>query len=166
MEETMSKKPTGKILCSACLYGFNCKYDGGNNNLKDPLFQALKKMGRLVPVCPEQLGGLSTPRIPSEIKDGKVYNKEGADVTAQFELGAEKTLEIARKNGVRVAIMKQGSPSCGCKRICDGTFTGNKITGEGITVRKLIENGIPVFDETEVSFAKLLADGNPHNHHH
>ena len=163
----MNKKQKGsKILCSACLYGFCCKYDGGTNTLKDPLFQFLKNSGRLVPVCPEELGGLSTPRIPAEQKDGKVINKEGEDVTAQFELGAQKALEIARKNGVRVAIMKQGSPSCGCKRIYDGTFTGTKITGEGVTVRKLIENGIPVFDETEVSFAKLLADGDPHNHHH
>ena len=162
----MSQKPKGKILVSACLYGYCCKYDGGNNILKSPVFQILKNTGRLVPVCPEELGGLSTPRIPSEIKDGKVINKEGEDVTAFFEKGAEKTLEIARKEGVRVAILKQGSPSCGSKRICDGTFSGTKISGEGITARKLIENGIPVFDETEVELAKVLADGDPHNHHH
>ena len=162
----MTNKPKSKILVSACLYGHCCKYDGTNNLLRDKTFQILKNTGRLIPVCPEELGGLSTPRVPSEIKEGRVYNKEGYDVTAQFELGAEKALEIARKNGVRVAIMKQGSPSCGCKRIYDGTFTGTKITGEGITVRKLIENGIPVFDETEANLAKLLADGDPHNHHH
>lgn len=162
----MSQKPKGKILVSACLYGYCCKYDGGNNILKSPVFQILKNTGRLVPVCPEELGGLSTPRIPSEIKDGKVINKEGEDVTAFFEKGAEKTLEIARKEGVRVAILKQGSPSCGSKRICDGTFSGEKIPGEGITALKLIENGIPVFDETEVELAKVLADGDPHNHHH
>ena len=162
----MSQKPKGKILVSACLYGYCCKYDGGNNILKSPVFQILKNTGRLVPVCPEELGGLSTPRIPSEIKDGKVINKEGEDVTAFFEKGAEKTLEIARKEGVRVAILKQGSPSCGSKRICDGTFSGEKIPGEGVTALKLIENGIPVFDETEVELAKVLADGDPHNHHH
>ncbi len=162
----MNNKPKGKILVSACLYGHCCKYDGTSNLLKDKNFQILKNTGRLIPVCPEQLGGLPTPRIPSEIRDGKVFNKEGEDVTAEFELGAEKTLSIARENGVRVAILKQGSPSCGCKKIYDGTFSGNKITGEGVTARKLVENGIPVFDETEVSFAKLLADGNPDSHHH
>ncbi len=162
----MNNKPKGKILVSACLYGHCCKYDGTSNLLKDKYFQILKNTGRLIPVCPEQLGGLPTPRIPSEIRDGKVFNQEGEDVTAQFELGAEKTLAIARENGVRVAILKQGSPSCGCKKIYDGTFSGNKITGEGVTARKLVENGIPVFDETEVSFAKLLADGNPDSHHH
>lgn len=160
----MNSNSKSKILVSACLYGFCCKYDGGNNALKDKLFQQLKCSGRLVPVCPEELGGLSTPRIPSEISGDKVINREGADVTEQFELGAEKALEIARKNGVRVAILKQGSPSCGCKKIYDGTFTGTKITGEGVTARKLVENGIPVFDETEVSFARLLADGKPHSH--
>ena len=134
--------------------------------MKSPAFQILKNTKRLVPVCPEELGGLSTPRIPSEIKDGKVINKEGEDVTAFFEKGAQKALEIARKEGVRVAILKQGSPSCGSKRICDGTFSGKKISGEGIAARKLIENGIPVFDETEVHLAKVLADGDPHNHHH
>lgn len=162
----MSQKPKGKILVSACLYGYCCKYDGGNNILKSPLFQILKNTGRLVPVCPEELGGLPTPRVPSEIKDGKVINKEGKDVTQNFEEGARKALEIARKEGVRVAILKQSSPSCGSKRIYDGTFSGEKITGEGITARLLIENGIPVFDETQVHLAKVLADGDPHSHHH
>ncbi len=163
----MTQKPKGKILVSACLYGYCCKYDGGNNILKTPLFQVLKNTGRLVPVCPEELGGLSTPRIPCEINQcRRVVNKEGTDVTEAFEKGAQKTLEIARKEGVRVAILKQGSPSCGSKRICDGTFSDNKNPGQGITALKLIENGIPVFDETEVEFAKLLADGDPHNHHH
>ncbi len=162
----MSKSSKGKILVSACLYGHACKYDGTTNILKDPLFQGLKNMGRLVPVCPEQLGGLSTPRIPCELCGDKVFNKEGEDVTAEFQKGAEEALRIARENKVRVAILKQSSPSCGCKTIYDGTFSGNKIKGEGVTARKLVENGIPVFDETEVSFAKLLADGNPDSHHH
>jgi len=159
-------KPKGKILVSACLYGHACKYDGTTNLLRDKTFQILKNTGRLIPVCPEQLGGLPTPRVPSELKDGKVINKDGVDVTSEFELGAEKALEIARENGIRVAILKQGSPSCGCKMIYDGTFSGTKIKGEGVTARKLVEAGIPVFDETESSFAKLLADGNPDDHHH
>jgi uncharacterized protein YbbK (DUF523 family) len=155
-----------KIIVSACLLGRPCRYDGRSKPCGKVI--ALKKRGdiEIIEICPEQLGGLSTPRIPCEIKDGKVFNKAGEDVTAEFELGAEKTLAIARENGVRVAILKQGSPSCGCKKIYDGTFSGNRITGEGVTARKLVENGIPVFDETEVSYAKLLADGNPDSHHH
>lgn len=155
-----------KIVVSACLYGHCCKYDGTNNLLRDKTFQILKNTGRLIPVCPEELGGLSTPRVPCEINDGKVFNKDGVDVTSEFELGAEKALAIAKENRVRVAIFKQSSPSCGCKMIHDGTFTGTKIKGEGIAARKFVEAGIPVFDETEVSFAKLLADGNPDQHHH
>lgn len=154
----------GKILVSACLYGHNCKYDGTNNLLKDPIFMHLKKEGRLVFVCPEQLGGLPTPRIPCEIKDGRVYNKEGKDVTPNFEMGAKKTLEIAKENNVRVAIFKESSPSCGSKKIYDGTFSNTKISGMGFCARHLIENGIPVFNENEVYFAKVLADGGDCHH--
>lgn len=155
-----------KILVSACLYGFCCRYDGKSNLLKDKLFMALKNSGRLIPVCAEELGGLSTPRIPSEIKNGKVISKEGKDVTSEFELGAQKALEIAKRNNVRVAILKEGSPSCGSKRINDGTFTGTKISGEGVLARLLIENGIPVFNENEIHLALVLANGDPNHHHH
>ena len=119
-----------------------------------------------MPVCAEELGGLSTPRIPSEIKDGRVISKEGTDVTEQFEKGAQRVLEIAKKNNVRVAILKEGSPSCGSKKINDGTFTGTKISGEGVLARKLIEAGIPVFNENEVHLALVLASGDPSHHHH
>ena len=158
--------PKSKILVSACLYGFCCRYDGKSNILKDKAFMALKNAGLLIPVCAEELGGLSTPRIPSEIKGDKVFSKEGKDVTAQFEEGARRVLEIAKKNGVRVAILKEGSPSCGSKRINDGTFTGTKISGEGVLARLLIENGIPVFNENEVHLAMVLASGDPSHHHH
>ena len=158
--------PKTKILVSACLYGFCCRYDGKSNLLKDKTFLALKNAGLLVPVCAEELGGLSTPRIPSEIKGDKVFSKEGKDVTEEFYKGAQKALEIAKKNGVRVAILKEGSPSCGSKRVNDGTFTGTKISGEGILARLLIENGIPVFNENEVHLAMVLASGDPGNHHH
>lgn len=151
----MQNKP--KVLVSACLYGYSCRYDGGTNILKDKNFMILKNTGRLVPVCPEQLGGLPTPRTPSEIKDGKVIAKDGKDVTEYFEDGACKAFEIAKNNNVCVAILKQGSPSCGCKQIYDGTFSGRKVNGEGVFARKLIESGIPVFDETECHLAKLLA---------
>ena len=158
--------PKSKILVSECLYGFCCRYDGKSNILKDKAFMALKNAGRLIPVCAEELGGLSTPRIPSEIVGNKVISKEGKDVTAQFEEGARRVLEIAKKNGVRVAILKEGSPSCGSKRINDGTFTGTKISGEGVLARLLIQNGIPVFNENEVHLAMVLASGDPSHHHH
>ncbi len=153
-----------KILVSACLYGFCCRYDGKSNLLKDKLFLSLKNSGRLVPVCAEELGGLGTPRIPSEIRDGKVISKEGRDVSEEFRLGAERALEIAKKNGVRVAILKDGSPSCGSKRIKDGSFGNVDISGTGILARLLIENGIPVFNENEVHLALVLASGNSHEH--
>ena len=158
--------PKSKILVSACLYGFCCRYDGKSNILKDKAFMALKNAGLLIPVCAEELGGLSTPRIPSEIVGNKVISKEGKDVTAEFEKGAQRVLEIAKKNNVRVAILKEGSPSCGSKRINDGTFTGTKISGEGVLARLLIENGIPVFNENEVHLAMVLASGDPSHHHH
>lgn len=155
-----------KILVSACLYGECTKYDGTNNILKHPLFMKWKNMGVLIPVCPEVLGGLPTPRPCSEIKDGKVINTEGQDVTEEFNKGAEETLKIARENGVTFAILKQSSPSCGCKRIYDGTFSGNKISGMGVTARLLTDNGIVVFDEDDMSLANLLYTHSGQKHHH
>jgi uncharacterized protein YbbK (DUF523 family) len=155
-----------KILVSACLYGECTKYDGTNNILKHPLFMKWKNTGVLVPVCPEVLGGLPTPRPCSEIKDGKVINTEGKDVTEEFNKGAEEALKIARENGVTFAILKQSSPSCGCKKIYDGTFSGNKISGMGVTARLLTDNGIVVFDEDDMSLANLLYTHAGQKHHH
>lgn len=157
-----------KILVSSCLYGKCTKYDGTNNLLKHPLFLKWKNMGELVCVCPEELGGLPTPRPCSEICGAKVMNSEGKDVTENFNKGAEKTLEIAKENNVIFAILKQGSPSCGCKKIYDGTFSDNKISGMGVTARLLTDNGIVVFDEDDMPLAKLLYDhaGKKHHHHH
>ncbi len=156
-----------KILVSACLYGKCTKYDGTNNILKHPLFMKWKNMGELIPVCPEVLGGLPTPRPCSEIKDNKVINTAGIDVTEEFNKGAEETLKIARENGVTFAILKQGSPSCGCKKIYDGSFSGTKISGMGVTARLLTDNGIVVFDEDDIALANLLYThaGNKHHHH-
>lgn len=156
-----------KILVSACLYGECTKYDGTCNLLKHPLFLKWKNMGELIPVCPEVMGGLPTPRPCSEIKDGKVVNTEGQDVTDNFKRGAQEALKIARENGVTFAILKQGSPSCGCKKIYDGTFSGKKISGMGVTARLLTDNGIVVFDEDDMHLANLLYThaGNKHHHH-
>jgi uncharacterized protein YbbK (DUF523 family) len=125
-------------------------------------------MGELVCVCSEELGGLPTPRPCSEICKDKVITAEGKDVTENFNLGAKKALETARENNVTFAILKQGSPSCGCKKIYDGTFSGNKISGMGVTARLLTDNGIVVFDEDDMHLAKLLYDhaGKKHHHHH
>lgn len=139
------------ILVSACLVGLNCKYNGENNFNQEIL--DMVKNGEAIFVCPEQLGGLPTPRIPSEIKniDGKrcVITKDGKDVTKEYERGALETLKVAKKLGITKAIFKANSPSCGCGIIYDGTFTGTKIIGNGITADLLIKNGIEVVNEKE-----------------
>ncbi len=137
------------IAVSACLLGFHCRYDGASN-MDVNLIKKLKGK-RVIPICPEQLGGLSTPRIPSEImEDGEtVYDKEGHDVTAYFERGKKATLVILQSEGCKHAILKDGSPSCGYKTIHDGSFTGKLIPGEGITCKYLKANGISIIDVTE-----------------
>ena len=145
-----------KILVSACLYGECTKYNGNSNILKNPFFLKWKNRGVLVPVCPEVMGGLPVPRPCSEICGEKVINSNGDDVTEYFEKGARMTLDIAKKNNVLFAILKQGSPSCGCKEIYDGSFSKKKISGTGITARMLIDNGIVVFDENDIGIAHLF----------
>ncbi len=134
-----------KIMVSACLLGDNVKYDGTNNRNQD-LINFLKKY-EIIKVCPECLGGLSIPRVPAEIKNNKVINKDNNDVTNEFILGAMKTLEIAKKNNIKIAILKESSPSCGSNTIYDGTFTHTKIKGNGIMATLLKENGIIVLNE-------------------
>jgi len=137
------------ILVSACLMGIDCKYNGGNNKIE--ILNELLKDETLIPVCPEQLGGLKTPRNPSEIImiDGNqhVVDKKGNDVTLQFIKGAEETLKIAKIYSIKKAILKSRSPSCGSKKVYDGTFSGNLVEGEGITAALLRSNNIKVFNE-------------------
>lgn len=137
-----------KILISACLLGINCKYNGKNNY--NPLIEKLKEKYELIPICPETLGGLPIPRTPSEIINNKVISSDNIDVTNNFNLGAIKSLEIAKNNNIVVAILKDGSPSCGSNYIYDGTFTKNKINGEGITARLLKENNIKIYSEFDI----------------
>ena len=134
-----------KIMVSACLLGDNVKYDGTNNKNND-LIKYLKDY-EIIKVCPEVLGGLTIPRSPAEIQDNKVINKDNIDVTKEYHLGAKKTLEIAKNNNIKIAILKERSPSCGSINIYDGTFTHTKIDGEGITTKLLKENGIIVLNE-------------------
>lgn len=143
------------ILISACLAGVNCRYDGGNNEIEEMLRWVQE--GKAIVACPEQLGGLSTPRLPCEIIDGDgedvlgnkatVINKAGQDQTAYFIKGAEETLRIARLYHVKMAILKARSPSCGSGVIYDGSFSGEKKQGDGITAALLKQNGIKVLDE-------------------
>lgn len=136
-------------LISACLCGVDCKYDGGNNKNKEVL--KLLRKGQAVLVCPEQLGGLETPRDPSEIvedsKETSVITCDGSVVTEQFLKGAKETLKIAKLMGIKKAILKERSPSCGSSEIYDGKFQKRVIKGKGITTRLLEENGVCVISE-------------------
>ena len=136
------------ILVSACLAGVNCKYDGGNNY--NEKIMELVKNGEAILVCPEQLGGLPTPRVPSEIFDNKVITKEGKDVTYEYNRGAKEVLRLCKELNITKAILKANSPSCGCGTIYDGTFTSTKINGNGITAQLLIDNGIEVLTEKDI----------------
>jgi len=146
------------IIVSGCLCGINCKYNG-ENNLNEKVSKLLRS-GEAIPVCPEQLGGQSTPRAAHEIiggtgadvLDGKarILGPEGDDVTEEFIRGAEETLKIAKECGAKTAVLKARSPSCGKGMIYDGTFSGNKIPGNGVTAELLIRNGIKVITEEEL----------------
>lgn len=145
-------------LISACLCGVNCKYNGSNNynEICDKLFTS----GKAILVCPEQLGGLPTPRIPSEIigessnilnnNNGSVIDKNGNDVTLQFVKGAKETLQVAKKLNIKKAILKDGSPSCGVNYIYNGNFNGSKIKGMGLTAQLLKESSIDIISELEL----------------
>lgn len=137
-----------KIIVSACLLGENCKYNGGNNKCDDII--ALAEKFEIIPVCPECFGGLPIPRVPSEIRDGRVYSKTGEDLTEAFLSGAEQTLYIAKEANAPCAVLKENSPSCGFGKIYDGTFSGNKIEGNGITAQLLYDNEIQIFGESQV----------------
>ena len=133
-----------KIMVSACLAGENCKYNGGNNRNEKVL--QLMEEHEVILVCPEQLGGLPTPRVPSEIKDGVVTSRDGRIVDSQFRTGAEKCLEIAMREKPELIVLQSRSPSCGIKQRYDGTFTGTLTDGPGVTAKLLMENGFRCVD--------------------
>lgn len=135
-------------LCSACLIGIRCRYNG-RSALNQKVI-ALLQMETLIPVCPEQLGGLPTPREPAELKGDRVITKSGKDVTENFVRGAKQVLKLAKLFSIKEAILKQGSPSCGCGRIYDGTFSGKTIKEDGITAALLKKNGIKVISEEDL----------------
>ena len=138
-----------KILVSACLLGEPCRYDGKSK--PSEAIRALAEQHTLIPICPEVMGGLRTPRSPSEIQpDGRVVNREGADVSENYLRGAEIALKMAREHGCTLAILKEKSPSCGNREVYDGSFSGKLIPGQGICARLLEANGIRVIGESEI----------------
>ncbi|MBR5537413.1 MAG: DUF523 domain-containing protein [Clostridia bacterium] len=137
-----------KILVSACLLGCPCRYDGKSKPNDRVL--ALMAAHTLIPVCPEQMGGLATSRPPAERKNGGVFTEAGVDVTDQYCRGAEEALRLARLYGCTCAILKERSPSCGSGEIYDGSFSRSLIAGDGVTAALLKANGITVVGESEV----------------
>lgn len=147
------------IMVSACLLGQKCKYNGDSN--ENGLLKKYQDADRFLEICPELFAGLSIPRPPAEIQNGSgadviagrafVKDKEGADRTAAFVQGAEGVLELVRKHSVKIAIMKENSPSCGSHYIYDGSFTGRKISGQGVTASLLGEAGVTVYSEEDIT---------------
>lgn len=138
----------GKLVISACLLGHNCKYNGGNNRCEAVLRFA---QGReVVAVCPEQLGGLPTPRIPAEIVEGEVRNAAGESMDAAFREGARRAAELLDGEAVDMAILQPRSPSCGVREVYDGTFSRRLIPGQGVFARLLMERGIRVLEPCDL----------------
>lgn len=145
----MEKEP---LLVSACLLGIKCRYNGEIKTTE--AVAALAERYNLVPVCPEILGGLATPRPAAERRGEAVFNKEGIDVTKPFVLGAEKTVEMAADLGCRQAVLKANSPSCGCGIIYDGTFAGKKIAGNGVAAEHLLKINVHIVNEESLEALK------------
>ena len=142
------------ILVSACLLGKACRYDGKSKPCE--VVQNLAERHTLIPVCPEEMGGLPTPRPPCEIVDGQVLDRDGNDRTEEYQKGAQEALRIAQENGCTVAVLKENSPSCGCGKIHNGKFDGGLAEGNGITAELLLKNGIAVHGESKANIAGAL----------
>jgi uncharacterized protein YbbK (DUF523 family) len=146
-----------KVIVSACLLGAPVRYNGQDKKSDHEILQRWEREGRIVSACPEVLGGLGTPRPPAEIVNvmgsRRVLANDGRDVTAAFDAGAAATLDQALRHGARVAILKEGSPSCGSAFVYDGSFTGARVDGEGVTTDLLRSHGIAVFSEAEIDAA-------------
>ncbi len=136
------------LLISACFLGIACRYDGKSKEYS--FVQELAEKYTLIPICPEQLGGLKTPRFPAEIQAGKVCTIQGKDCTKEFIQGAVASVAIAKLTDAKVALMKSNSPSCGCGEVYDGTFQKKLLQGNGITSQAFLDEGIRVFTEKEI----------------
>ncbi len=144
-----------KILISACLLGEAVRYDGQSKPSSHGCFQHWIDDDRVISICPEVMGGLSVPREKAEMSGDRIISQSGKDVTEAFEMGAQRVLAIAQKENVKIAILKEKSPSCGSKQIYDGTFHGKLIPGKGLTTRILEAEGIRVFGESDLEEALL-----------
>jgi uncharacterized protein YbbK (DUF523 family) len=146
-----------RILISACLLGDRVRYHGGDARCEHPTLRRWQDEGRLVPLCPEVTGGLATPRPAAEITvtpEGRlVLTAAGTDVTRAFERGADAAAHACAAHGIRIAILKDGSPSCGSRSIYDGTFSGRQVDGEGVTATRLRAAGVRIFSEFEIDSA-------------
>jgi uncharacterized protein YbbK (DUF523 family) len=137
-----------KILVSACLLGKNCKYNGGNNY--DPKVEALLKDHVPVEICPELLAGLGVPRTPIEMVGGEVKDRNGNSVDASLRRAVDMILSQVRREGIRYAILKSRSPTCGVRQIYDGTFSGTLVDGAGVLAQALMDEGCLVYDAEEL----------------
>ncbi|MCY9783017.1 DUF523 domain-containing protein [Nocardiopsis sp. EMB25] len=158
-----------RVLISSCLVGRRVRYDGGAKTVAAEVLDRWREEGRLVPHCPEVAGGLPVPRPPAEIEPGatatdvlegraRILTPEGEDVTEAFVAGARSALATVRARGVAVAVLKEGSPSCGGNVVYDGTFSGRRIPGEGVTAQLLRDHGVEVFSEDELARARECLD--------
>ena len=138
-----------RALVSQCLLGAPCRYDGRCAGRDDVCREAAAR--GWIPVCPEILGGLPTPRVPAERQGGRVTARDGADVTDQYRRGAEGALRLAKLYGAKYALLKERSPSCGAGAIYDGTFSGRLVPGDGVAAALLRANGVAVFGESELA---------------
>lgn len=137
-----------RVVISQCLLGVPCRYDG--KCAEHAFVRRAAVEGGWIPICPEILGGLTTPRAPAERQEDRVVTREGQDVTAAYRRGAEQALSIARMYGAKYALLKERSPSCGAGMIYDGTFSGVRISGDGVTAALFRKNGIPVYGESRL----------------
>ena len=137
-----------KVLISACLLGENCKYNGGNNH--NPAVIAFAQDKEVIPVCPEMAAGFGRPRIPMEIVDGRLQNREGVDLHPAMEKAIAQILEQLKDVQISCAVLKSRSPTCGVRQVYDGTFSGTLIPGMGLFAAALCEQGIPVVDSEEI----------------
>lgn len=140
-----------RVLVSACLLGERVRYDGKDKGVQHPVLARWLAEGRVVKVCPEVEGGLPVPRPPAEQQpDGRIRTQAGDDVTDAFSRGASAALELVRMHGITVAVLKEGSPSCGSGFVYDGSFSRTHVEGgEGTTTRALRSAGVQVFSETQ-----------------
>jgi uncharacterized protein YbbK (DUF523 family) len=143
------RKYVVKILVSSCLLGLNCRYSG--DSCFSSSVAGLAKNHTLIPVCPEQMGGLPTPRAPLERKGSRIVDKDGNDYTDAMERGADDALKVAVLLGCTHAVTRNGSPSCGCGIIYDGTFSGKQVAGNGVMTGKLLAAGIEVTDDNHLN---------------